>query len=325
LFGESAGASSDDGQAHRHRFGNSDGDTFTHGREEEDIARGVELARVILSTENANVLADIEALDERFEFVSLVTVTEHDDYEIVVDSFEELFDDSRDKEGTFLRVETTDDGDDDRVRRKTKDGRLSGFALGGSRRDEVGSFDTELHDTDAGGVDPPVLHEPGLEVVRAGDGTGEVALVDDRVTRVTAGFPAVVSFVVEVLRGRKLSVREQRKETEGKNRTHVDEIDVRHLLDESRQHLVNKLRVRNDDLLDPSRPYKVLEVSREVVCAEEGGEDVDIVGELEDFGSELDSFGVLVESAEDGDAVASDGVELNHVESAFKKGRIKQG
>jgi hypothetical protein len=252
LFGESAGASSDDRETHRHRFGDSDRDTFAHGREEEDIARGVELARVVLCSENSNVLPHVQTLNECFELVALVTVTEHDDYEIVVNSFEELFDDSREEEGAFLRVETTDDGDDDGVRRETKDGRLSGFSLGGSRRDEVGSFDTELDDADARGVDPPVLHEPGLEVVRAGDSAGEVALVDDRVTRVTAGLPAIVGFVVEVLRGRKLSAREERKETEGKKRTHVDEVDIRHLLDEGGEHLVNKLRVRNDDLLDSS-------------------------------------------------------------------------
>jgi hypothetical protein len=65
----------------------------------------------------------------------------------------------------------------------------------------------------------------------------------------------------------------------------------------------------------------VLEVTREVVGAEEGGEDVDVVGELEDFGAELDSFRVLVEGAEDGNAVSGEGVELNHVESACEKRR----
>lgn len=43
----------------------------------------------------------------------------------------------------------------------------------------MGRFDTELDDADAGRVDPAVLREPRLEVVRAGDGAGEVALVDD--------------------------------------------------------------------------------------------------------------------------------------------------
>lgn len=102
----------------------------------------------------------------------------------------------------------------------------------------------------------------------------------------------------------------------GRRVTNVDPVDIRHLLDERGEHLVNELSVGEDDLLDSPRPYEVLDVPREVVHAEERGEDVDVVGELEDFRSELDAFGVFEEGAEDRDAVAGESVELDHVEGA---------
>jgi hypothetical protein len=113
--------------------------------------------------------------------------------------------------------------------------------------------------------------------------------------------------------GLRVSHRLRRWEREG---TNVDEVNVRHLLDERWQHFVNELRIRQDDLLDPSRPHEMLDVTREVVRAKEGGEDVDVVGELEDFGAEFDSLGRLEKGAKDGDAIASGGVELDHVECA---------
>jgi hypothetical protein len=100
--------------------------------------------------------------------------------------------------------------------------------------------------------------------------------------------------------------------------THVDELDLGKLLHERRQHLVNELRVGEDNLLTSPRGDEVFEISREVVGAEEGGENVDVVGPFEHLGLEVDPLRCLEEGADDGDAVACFSVDLDHVEGACR-------
>jgi hypothetical protein len=109
-------------------------------------------------------------------------------------------------------------------------------------------------------------------------------------------------------------------------KTHVDELDVRHLLRQRREHLVDELRVTEDDLLDTARIDEVLEVTRDVGSTEEGGEDVHVVGVLEDLRAELETGGVAVKGANDGDAVTSFGVELDLVKSSdVRSSNVKPG
>lgn len=59
----------------------------------------------------------------------------------------------------------------------------------------------------------------------------------------------------------------------------------------------------------------MLEISREVVGTEEGGEDMDVVGPFEHLRLEVDPLRRFEEGADDGDAVACFGVDLDHVKS----------
>jgi hypothetical protein len=63
---------------------------------------------------------------------------------------------------------------------------------------EVVRFDAEFDNANAIGV-VAAVDEPGAEVEGARNGASEVALRDDRVLRIAARLPAVVSFVMEVL------------------------------------------------------------------------------------------------------------------------------
>lgn len=97
---------------------------------------------------------------------------------------------------------------------------------------------------------------------------------------------------------------------------HIDEFDSRHLFREGRQHLVQQLTVAQDDLFRTSTLDKVLEVPREIVRAQERGQEVDVVRKLEDLGQEFDSVRNFRECEDHRDAIARLGIQLNHVQCA---------
>lgn len=98
--------------------------------------------------------------------------------------------------------------------------------------------------------------------------------------------------------------------------TYVDKLDVGKLLRERRQELVHELTVAQDHLLNPTRLDEVLDVARKVVRAEEGREDVHVVRPLHHERTQFDPLRILVERANDRDAVPRLRKDLNHVQCA---------
>lgn len=199
LLGKGAGVGGDDGETHGHRFRDGDGDAFREGGKEEDVGRGEVFADVAPSAKDADVLVQLADPDLSFERLHLFSIADDEEQEVLADLFEERVDDPRQKERAFLIANAADEGDNGRLGFELEEFGFGGVALAVVGRVERANVDAELDNADARGVEVAVVEEPVSEVGGAGDGAGEVALLNDGVARVAARLPAIVGLVVKVL------------------------------------------------------------------------------------------------------------------------------
>lgn len=191
-------------------------------------------------------------LDPLLDFRRGISISQHDDEEVLSPHTKERIHDIGDHSRSFLGIQSRDDRNDGDFRSDSEELLLLLSLVRVVRGREVGNFDSEFDDSRSiGGV--TLGDDPVAEVEGTSDGSSEEALGDDGVGGVAARFPAVVSFVVEILKkGReknKVSSGTNRKTKQGKE-THIDKFNVRKLFRQSGQQLIHELRITKHDMLN---------------------------------------------------------------------------